>query len=304
MCPRLTQGLCNFYKKAHQLQVDNRLTAGCSGDDFTKRAISFCTKINPNLPQKFEGEDVGTHIIDMMPDTLSADARRITADLKAAGKLGDANAVIKACRAIVAEEAKPGKAAATTMVPTALAMHDLGKLSSVTGMALQVQERQPRRTAGAAGEGAARKWCKGCPHKVMFGPRKGEAIKCICSPDYEGYMPCAIWSDEKSRKDTEELRKKNFTSVGKTYVPLKVPTEERLKQWRDRKAKAKAKGAAGAAEEGATGVALSQDALEDAWYARIEDVELDGTTGVCLAELFDELFDEVAAPCLPHPRGR
>ena len=141
--------------------------------------MQFLVHIKPNLPQQYSPLDTSQYIVDLMPNCLRSEGRRIVDDMKERGTFLDHLAVLRRCRSIVYDEQKPAalkQPAFVTISPDALGGHDIAAMSLATGIDLRFPDSF---TPALVSSGDTQKWCPQCPHK-------GE---CYCSPGYKGPAP-------------------------------------------------------------------------------------------------------------------
>ena len=133
-----TQMDVDFYNTAKDLQIKARLPDGCAADDFMAKAIAWIYKIRPHLAQPFNDEDAAKYIINMMPNKLGADARRIEQRARDEGKFTDLMHLARELKKEVYRDSnKSAKTPALITVDDEIASaHDLMMLADMTGMTL------------------------------------------------------------------------------------------------------------------------------------------------------------------------
>ena len=139
-----------FYFTALQFQTTNKLTDGCTAEEYSSRARAFLTKINPNLQNPYTGDDghgnddISEYLIEMMPSSMRTTGNQIKLELKLHKLYSNHEEVITRCKAAVFEEQKGGNAKPSFVVTTqAISLAcveynltgDLAELSNVTGIA-------------------------------------------------------------------------------------------------------------------------------------------------------------------------
>ena len=71
----------DFYDAAKNLQKRNRLPSHCTSIEYERRGLAFLTKINPYLAQPYTVRDTAEYLIELMPESLDSDSRRLKKDL-------------------------------------------------------------------------------------------------------------------------------------------------------------------------------------------------------------------------------
>ena len=103
-------------KKALADFESTKLADGCSEQDFSDKINHFILHINPYLTRKYEGEELGEYIIELLPASRTSDGLALMRELRRDKKLNDPTAVTTACLEIVAAHAKGSKKAITPPV--------------------------------------------------------------------------------------------------------------------------------------------------------------------------------------------
>ena len=97
--------------KVHQKTVerlrDTPLADNCSSQDWEKRMTEFNTS-NDLTARPLAGQELTKVLLDMMPEDLATDKRRIKADLVAASKMGDPMHASKCIVKEIADAHRPG----------------------------------------------------------------------------------------------------------------------------------------------------------------------------------------------------
>ena len=214
-----------YYRTAEELQLRHHLPDGCSAEEYSKKATAFVDKIMPNLAQKYDPEDAGDYIIDLMPKSLRESGRRIREGLVRTGKLTDHVYVVRVCRTMVAEEQASAKIQPTMVATSEIDTFGMLALSDTTGMALAGAgsgDLGLLSTPDNQGGDGGIKWCKGCPHP------KG---KCFLAPDFAGPLPVHIHVNDARRKGIEAAKKAYATQHNVPLVRLKAPSKDAITRW-------------------------------------------------------------------------
>ena len=212
-----------YYKAAEELQLRHRLPDGCAAEEYSKKATAFVANIMPNLAQKYDPNDAGDYLIDLMPKNLRETGRRIREKLMREGRLADHMHVVRVCREMVAEEQATAKTQPTLIAATETDAFSMVALAETTGMALTAGGSAEMGMVANGSDGP--KWCKGCPHP------KG---KCFLAPDFAGPLPVHIHVNEARRKGIEAGKKANATAHNVPLVRLKAPTKDAITRWKEK----------------------------------------------------------------------
>ena len=121
-----------FYSLALSFQQNQKLTEGCTAEEYSSRARAFLTKINPNLQNPYTGDDghgnddISEYLIELMPASMRTTGNQIKMELKMNKLYSNHEEVITKCKAAVFEEQKGGNAK-----PSFLLTHQAISLASV-----------------------------------------------------------------------------------------------------------------------------------------------------------------------------
>ena len=222
----------DFYRKAERTQRDHHLPDGCPAAAYAKKALAFLTHIKPNLAQGYDDDETANYLITLMPKTLRGEGRRIEDKLKAEGRFHDFVHVVQRCRQIVAEEQKAATQTPAFVVTNGdLGVHDLDELSRSTGMLLSLDGAPVAGIglfAAAAAAGGFIKYCGGCPHKN----RNGDSVVCFTNPAYEGPPPMVIFNNKEKWSGILAAKAANAAKYGQPNVPVKSPSDETIKRFK------------------------------------------------------------------------
>ena len=226
----------SFYRTAVNVLLTNRLSDGCSADEFSLRALGFVTRVNPHHPQPYVGADIGEFIIQMMPPTCATDGRRIKATMEERGTLGDPMAVIAECRKIVHESGAGktrNKPALVSLTAAALNGCDADMLGMVTGTSITVgTPRVPREVplAGLASEGD----CTTCGKPKHMRYVNGKRIEgtCFQSARFTGPLPLSVDQNPDRKAAIEKARAADAKKLNIEYVPLKEHGPEAIERYK------------------------------------------------------------------------
>ena len=193
----------DFYEIAGKLQTANKLPVGCSSEDFGRKAIAFIFHIMPNLARPYTSMDeAADYIVDLLPESLAADGRRIQDVMKREGTYSDLMLVVRKCKDLVlATQKKP------TPTPAFVCNGEfhgfpVAALAQTAGVNLSVSGVEDK--AFVAGSGGGTKWCPKCPKHG----RKGDIgpDRCLYNPNFDGTCPPSIWSDAERKRDLFKAR--------------------------------------------------------------------------------------------------
>ena len=175
-----TRADTDFYDTAKDLQKKSTLSDGCKASEFMAKAYAWIYKIRPHLAQPYDDAAAAEYIVRLMPKRLGADARRIKAEVDAAGKGNDLMHLARQLEAIVYDDqaSPPPAPVLVALDPQIAGRFELMALSEMTGLAFAAvrpsgrpprDPRDPGRDpADRAGVtllfGAGGKWCNRCPH--------------------------------------------------------------------------------------------------------------------------------------------
>ena len=87
----------------------SRLADGCTVQDFADKVNYFIRDINPYLTRKYDGEELGEYIVELLPPSRKSDGITLMRELRRQGALATHTTVTEACIEIVAAHAKPAK---------------------------------------------------------------------------------------------------------------------------------------------------------------------------------------------------
>ena len=156
-----------YYEKALRLTERNKLSNGCTANEFEKRTLKLRTMIYPNLERQFSVEGISQQLIDTMPPNLKDEGKRIKRELQASGEYLDHETVVRHCLKAVSEETTSGAKSGFVLVSEEdLEGLDIESCAFTTGINFKLKQRSspnPNRKKGSDGEkkgdGAACKWC-------------------------------------------------------------------------------------------------------------------------------------------------
>ena len=86
---------------AEKLMRENQLADWCLATEYEAKALAWIVNVMPNTPYVHAAADAGEIIIDMMPDCLMADKRRLSSELKKNGMITNLREVMRECSAVV-----------------------------------------------------------------------------------------------------------------------------------------------------------------------------------------------------------
>jgi len=243
----------DYYRTADKLQRENMLRDGCSENAYNKKALAWINQIMPNLAQKYEPADAGEYIIDLMPNRLAPDKRRLKDQLHASGVITNLREVMRLCSAVVFEDQLKGSTEnevldgdIATIQPalqevqvesSVVAAFSLPDLSETCGMTLSIRMpakaqqgphgafvnvHTPRHDSGVS-------WCPGCPH---IG-RSGKPMVCRKSPYFDKPLPPHLDQNDIEREKIETARMAHAKKNDIEYKPLPRASESDVAKWRE-----------------------------------------------------------------------
>ena len=147
---RRTKSDKDYYRLAEKLQREHDLPDGCLESEYSKKALAWIIQIAPNHPLKYEAIDSGEWLIDMMPQSLGADKRRLKDMLTKDGRITNLREVMRLCSAIVFDAQSPAATPTCFSLPALdVQPFNVLDLSETCGMALSIDIERPGAFAAA-----------------------------------------------------------------------------------------------------------------------------------------------------------
>ena len=302
---RRTKSDKDYYRLAEKLQREHDLPDGCLESEYSKKALAWIIQIAPNHPLKYEAIDSGEWLIDMMPQSLGADKRRLKDMLTKDGRITNLREVMRLCSAIVFDAQSPAATPTCFSLPALdVQPFNVLDLSETCGMALSIDIERPGAFAAATASAGDCEWCASGPHVNRF----GKPVVCRRSPYYNQSLPPWLDQNEAKRMEIEAARKAHVEKEIKAgrqieYKPLPRASNADVTKWRASEEARKKPGsdAEGTKSGGAAGVAADAD-----FFANIKDLDDPdfgkNTGGVALELLTDDGFGEdIAAMMIDSP---
>ena len=269
----------DFYRKAEDIQRAHQLPNGCPATGFIAKAHAFILWIMPNLAQPYTPVGAVEYILELLPRSLKADARRLQRELEAEGRHGDLYYVTEKARTVVFDEQRFATLNPTLVDESEIKPFSIKDLSTTTGMNLKLKGggmAASSTPAGATSGNGTKKWCPRCPHFNMFTKKP---LVCFQCPTWTGPWPPSIDQNDSKRAELEDGRRANARTEGITYAPAKRASAEAVTRWKASKKKKPANSAIDAtgdddddAVDDAGGVVMDAETRE--WLSALEDVSL------------------------------